>query len=211
MATPTPRKLYELNRSPNSRKVRAVAQELGIELTLVPVNARAGENKTPEFLAKNPNGKLPVLEEGDFVLCESCAILSYLASLQPERGLFPTDPRQRADVERWLFWQTAHFSPAASKVGYERVLKPMLGRGEPDPKVVEEGLADFHRYAKVLDTCLAGKEYVAGRLSVADFALAAHLANREPAGLDIKPYPNLSAWLARIEARESWKKSAPAG
>jgi glutathione S-transferase len=202
-------KLYDLSLSPNSRKVRAVAAELGVEITVVPVDLQKGDNRTPEFLAKNPNAKCPVLEDDGFVLWESNAILCYLAALRPAKGLLPADPRGRADVDRWLFWQTAHLGPAVAKVVYEKVYKPMRGGGDPDPAVIEAGLVEFKRFAAVLDTCLAGREFVAGRLSVADFALAATLSSREAAGLDIAPYPNLRAWLERVESRESWKRSAP--
>ncbi|MBV1902969.1 MAG: glutathione S-transferase N-terminal domain-containing protein, partial [Marinosulfonomonas sp.] len=79
-------KLYNANFSPNALRVRAVALELGIDLEVIEVDLRAGGTKTDEFLAMNPNGKIPVLQDGDFVLWESRAINSYLASKKPQAG-----------------------------------------------------------------------------------------------------------------------------
>src|SRR6202012_5995658 len=102
--------------SPNCRKVRAVAYELGIALEHVPVNLVKGEQRAPAFLAKNPNGRVPVLEDGDFVLWESVAILRYFAAKTPGSSLVPSGAREQADMDRWLVWQVAHLSPPLSKV-----------------------------------------------------------------------------------------------
>ena len=94
-------KLYNSNFSPNALRVRAVAAELGIELDIVEVDLRKGENKTASYLAMNPNGKVPVLVDADFVLWESRAIDAYLASLRPEPGLYPDDAKKRAIIDQW--------------------------------------------------------------------------------------------------------------
>jgi glutathione S-transferase len=168
-------KLYDFAYSPNSRKVRAVAYELGIELEHVHVNLLKGESRAPAFLAKNPNGRIPVLEDGDFVLWESNAIIRYLAATQGKgTALLPATPREHAEVDRWLSWQLAHLGQATSKVAFERVVKKLTGQGEPDQAAIAAGTADFDRLTAVLDAALEGKEYVTGRLSLADFALAAH-------------------------------------
>lgn len=109
-------KLYDFAFSPNCRKVRAVAYELGIELELAPVNLIQGEQRSPAFLQKNPNGRVPVLDDDGFVLWESIAIVRYLAAKQPEPGLVPRGAREQADMERWLLWQTGHLSPTPLKI-----------------------------------------------------------------------------------------------
>jgi glutathione S-transferase len=199
-------KIYDFVPSPNARKVRAVVYELGLAPEFVTVNILKGETRTPEFLAKNPNGRMPVLEDGDFVLWESNAIITYLAAQHPEKGLLPTDARGRADVDRWLFWQAAHWMPGLGKVTFERVVKPMMGGGAPDEAIIKVGLDEINVSASVLDAVLRDREYVAGRLSVADFALAASPALRQMAGIDLSEHANVSAWLGRIEARDSWKR-----
>ena len=88
-------KLYNANLSPNAFRVRAVTRETGIELDF-----RKGEHKSASYLAINPNGKVPVLVDGDFVLWESRAINAYLAGLRSAYGLYPADPRQRATVDQ---------------------------------------------------------------------------------------------------------------
>jgi glutathione S-transferase len=199
-------KLYDFPFSPNCRKVRAVAYELGIELVTSRVDILKGEQRAPAFLAKNPNAKVPVLEDGDFILWESTAIMRYLAA-KSSSPLLPTDPRAGAEVDRWLSWGLAHLQPAIGKVAFERVVKKLANRGAPDDAVVAAGTADFATFAAVLETSLAGKEYVAGRLSLADFALAAPLSLVDLCGLDVAPYPQLRGWLSRVLARESMKRA----
>lgn len=201
-------KLYDVPMSPNARKVRAVADELGIELEMVPVDMAKGQHRSPEFKALNPNSKVPVLVDGDFVLWESNAIVTYFASLHPEAGLLPSDPRGRADVDRWLHWQSAHLAPAVGKVVYERVIKAMFG-APPEQAVVEAGLTEFARFGPVLESSLQGREWICGRLSVADFSLASTIDSADFAKMDLGPYPNMRAWLGRMRERKSWAGSMP--
>jgi glutathione S-transferase len=141
-------KIYDFPLSPNCRKVRAVVYELGLKPEFVSVNIFKGEARTPEMLALNPNAKLPVLVDGDFVLWESNAIVSYLANGTP---LLPTSSRERADVDRWGDWQLAHLGPAIGKVAFERLVKPMTGQGAPDQAIVDVGTADFAKFTAVLE------------------------------------------------------------
>lgn len=199
-------KIYDFAPSPNARKVRFVAYELGLEPTFVHVNIFQGGSRTPEFLALNPNGRIPVLEDGGSTLWESNAIITYLASLHPEKGLLPTEPRPRAEVAQWLFWQSGDLAPAIGKVAFERVVKKFAGIGAPDEAIVQAGIRDFKVCAAVLDKALEGKEFLTGRLSVADFAIVALLTIHELAGLDLASYPALQAWYGRMVARESVRR-----
>jgi glutathione S-transferase len=203
-------RLYDFPFSPNCRKVRAVAYELGVGLEYVPVNLIRGEQRAPAFLAKNPNGRVPVLEDGDFVLWESTAILRYLAARYgtgARAALVPSTPRELADMDRWLSWQAAHLSPAMSKVAYERIVKKLTGQGVPDEAQIDAGTAEFVKLSGVLDGWLGGREYVAGGLSLADFALAAHYSLAGMAGLDVAPFARVSAWLSRVMARDSMRRA----
>jgi glutathione S-transferase len=201
-------KLYDYPFSPNCRKVRAVAYELGIEFEHVPVNLLKGESHTASFLSLNPNGRVPVLQDGDFILWESNAIVSYLATKHGgAAGLVPHDARGRAEVDRWLLWQIAHLAPATSKVGFERIVKKLKGQGPPDEAAIKQGIADFEVVSQVLDGSLRGKEYVAGPLSVADFAIAATYSIAPACGLDVGPYRNIGSWLERILSRASMKRA----
>jgi glutathione S-transferase len=196
-------KLYQFPLSPNCQKVVALAREVGLPLTLVNLALFKGEGKSPEMLAKNPNGRVPVLEDGDFVLWESNAILGYLASKADRADLAPALPRDRADVDRWLSWSVSHFAPAVRKVAFERIVKKLAGLGEPDEAMVKAGAAEFAVFAAVLDRSLEGKDYLCGRLTIADFAHAPYAALCETCGLALAPYPNVRRWLGRMLERES--------
>lgn len=203
-------KLYQFPLSPNCQKVVAVAHEAKVPLTLVNLDVFKGAAKSPEMLAKNPNGRVPVLEDGDFVLWESNAMLGYVAGKADRTDLAPTAPRDRADVDRWLAWSNAHFAPAVRKVAFERIVKKLAGLGPADEALVRAGTEEFAVVAAVLDRCLAGREYLTGRLTIADFASVTYAALCDSAGLDLAPYPNARAWLSRMLSRDSLQKTLQA-
>jgi glutathione S-transferase len=204
-------KLYDFAFSPNSRKVRAVAYELGIVLEYASVDLVKGAQRAETFLALNPNGRVPVLVDGDFVLWESTAIMRYL-SAKSGGALTPSSARVQAEVDRWLAWQLAHLGPAMSKVAFERVVKKLTGQGAPDEAAILAGTTEFAKLSGILDAGLAGtagagseRQYVAGPLSIADFALASHYSLASTCGLDIVPYRRVNAWLARMLGRDSMR------
>lgn len=199
--------LYNANFSPNCLRVRAVAHELGIELDIVEVNVFGGDNTKPEYLARNPNAKVPVLVDGDFVLWESRAINAYLASLDPERRLYPEDLKARAIVDQWSYWQAIHLGPSSQKVAFERVLKKRFGRGEPNEEAIATELKETMKLLGVLNRNLADREWVAGSLSIADFAVASTLTMRKEARIELDELPNAAGWIERLESRDSWKRA----
>jgi glutathione S-transferase len=203
-------KLYQFPFSPSCQKVVALAHEVGVPLELVTVELFKGESRTPAMRAKNPNGKLPILEDGDFVLWESTAMLAYIAAKAGRADLAPTTPRERAEVDRWTAWEGAHFGPAIRKVAFERVVKKLVGRGAPDEAVVKAGIEEFATTASVLEQSLGSKEYVCGPLTIADFDLAPYATLAASCGLDFEPYPKAKAWLGRMTARDSMKKTLAA-
>jgi glutathione S-transferase len=203
-------KLYLNKLSPNVRRVTLTAAVLGIELEEKPLDFMKGEHKSPEYLALNANGSVPTLVDGDFVLTESRAIMQYLAAKKPESGLLPRDEALRADVTRWQFWDSSHFSPQAGTYTFQKMIKPMMGLGEPDAAKVEEALAAFRRFGAVLDQRLAGKKYIVGdALTVADLTVASTLMYAKQTELPISELPNVEAWFGRISALDAWKKTAP--
>ena len=100
-----------------------------------------------------------------------------------------------------------HLSPALSKVAFERIVKKLTGQGAPDQALIDAGTAEFAKLSAVLDTALGAREYVAGRLTLADFALAAHYSLAPTAGLEVAPYPRVAAWLSRMLARPSMRRA----
>ncbi len=200
-------KLYNANWSPNCLRVRAVIFELGADVEIVDVDVFGGATRTPEYLAINPNGKVPAFVDDDLDLFESRAINAYLASLDPQRRLYPADLKRRAIVDQWSYWQAIHLGPSSQKLTFEKVLKEKFGRGKPDENVIAAESKETAKLLGVLDRALAGQEWVATTLSIADFALASTLTRRKAAGIDLAATPNVARWIDRLEARESWRKA----
>ncbi|REJ82000.1 MAG: glutathione S-transferase family protein [Acidobacteria bacterium] len=203
-------KLHLFPPSPNARKVLLVKHHLGLECEVVVVDLQAGDQRAPEFVDRNPNGLMPVLEDDDgFVLWESNAILQHLCTRVPGQTLWPRDDREQADVLRWLFWQTAHWGPACGGLTFERMTKHFLELGAPDEKRVAECLANFAKYAGVLDGHLADREWVTGELSLADFAIGSMLTYRGPASIPVEDHPNVNAWFERLRSIPAWEATRP--
>ena len=202
--------LFDVPMSPHCKKVRICADELGLPLELVPVNPRAGDNRNPEYLAKNPMGKVPTLVDGDFSLWESGAILAYLAAKKPEKGLLPAEPRAHADVLRWMFWYASHLEPHTTALALERIYKKMRGQPGDDPHFIKAAEDQLARFLPVLEEQLKAHEFVTGHLSIADIAMGCTLEGAERYKLDLAPYPHIRGWLSRLQARDSWKKASAA-
>jgi glutathione S-transferase len=203
-------RLYYSPVSSNSRRALLAAVHLGVDLDLTVVDLRQGAQRAPDFLGKNPNGKVPVLEDDGFFLWESSAIMQYLADKTPGQTVYPTEVRARADVNRWLFWSAHHFAPAVGALSYEHFVKPLLGKGAPDPDAVSRGEAVFVELARVLDHHLAERKWLAqDRLTLADFAVAAPLMAIERARLPMKGFNRLGVWFARVQVTDAWRKTEP--
>jgi glutathione S-transferase len=203
-------KLFFHPMSGNSRRVLLVAAHLDIALERVVVDLTTGEQRGAPHVARNPNGRVPVLDDNGFVLWESRAIMAYLADLTPGQTVLPTDARGRADVTRWLFWCAQHMAPAVTILVLENFVKKVTGRGPADPAEIARGEALLAQHATVLDEHLAGKTWVAqDRLTLADFSIASSFALAGPAQLPISKYEHLRAWLGRVQALDAWQRTAP--
>jgi glutathione S-transferase len=193
--------------SHNCRRVLATIHEVGrddVELALV--DLFKGEHKTPEFLNLNPNGKVPVLEDGDFALWESTAIMQYLSG---DSTLWPAT-KARYDIIRWQVWAVGHWGPPIGKVVFERLVKKVVGAGEPDEAKVAEGLEEFQQFASVLDGYLEGRDWLVGDgITLADYSVAANLTYASAVGIEIEPFANIRRWYDAIEGRDAWQRSAP--
>lgn len=204
-------KLYYFPASPNTRKVHAVALHLDLPLDLRLIDLQQGEQRTPEFLSLNPTGRTPVLQDGDFILWESTAIMQYLASQIPNT-LFPNDAKTRADILRWQSWDLAHWIPACQPLQFENFIKPLLQLGEPDLQVVQQATERFHQEAAMLNAYLTKHEFLVNdTLTLADFSVASALTYAVPARFPLDNYPHIRAWYARIEQLTAWQKTAPRG
>ena len=205
-------KLYNANFSPNCLRVRAVIFELGADVEIVEVDVFGGGTQTPEYLAVNPNGKVPAFVDGELCLFESRAINAYLASLDPSRRLYPDDLKKRAVVDQWSYWQAIHLGPSSQRLSFEKVLKERFGRGQPDENVVANETKETTKLLGVFDQALDGRDWIAGDLSIADFALASTFTLHKEAGIDLAPFPKVAEWIDRLESRDAWQQAvAPMG
>lgn len=203
-------RLYHHPFSSNARRAVLTALYLSAPVELVLCDLTKREHLTPQYLRMNPNHKIPVLEDGDFYLWESYAIMEYLADKTPGQSLLPQEARGRADVSRWLFWCSQHFAAAIGILNWENWVKGLIGLGGPDPREVERGEQLFKPLAQVLDAQLAQRDWVCGpALSLADFAIAAPLGDAVAARVPLEPYLNIHRWMNQVKALPVWKQAAP--
>ena len=198
-------KLYHHPMSSNARRARmtAILLDLPVELELVDIATGAGQN--PAYLALNPNGKVPTLVDGDMVLWESHAIMTYMADKKPGNKLYPADLAARARVNQWLFWVSSHFSASTAMLVNQNFLKQMMGKGPADPNIVALAETEFARCCKVLDAHFAKNKYLCGdAMSLADVSLSAPLMYIGPGKLPVEGYANLHAWFTRMQDTDAW-------
>ena len=186
--------------TPNGLKVRIMLEETDLEYELHTVNLGEGEQKKPEYLAINPNGKIPAIIDRDGPGCdpltifESGAILIYLAE---KSGMFlPEEPGERWQVISWLMFQMGGIGPLLGQAGYFLNLAP-----EPVPHAVERFVTEAERLYGLVDRRLGEVEFLAGKYSVADIASFPWMRNHQRFGLDIAEFPNVARWLQVIGER----------
>lgn len=189
--------IYSQPDSGNCYKPRLLLAKLGIPFRHVTVSSLDGSTRTPEYLAKNPNGKVPLLEldDGRFI-AESNAILLYLAE---NTSYLPKDAYERALVYQWLFFEQYSHEPF---VAVRRALMVYPERaGEATPDRLASTLVGGEKALGVMETQLLTMPFLAGEnLSIADIALYAYTHEAHRAGFDMAKYPAIKAWLARVEA-----------
>jgi glutathione S-transferase len=191
--------------SSSSRRASVTAAHLGIALEHRLIDLGKPEDRAA-VAAINPNAKIPVLVDGDLVLWESHAIMTYLCGKTPGQTLYPTDLAERADVDRWLFWTASHLSPCVAPINFERMWKRFTAGGEPDASVIARYERFFHQFAAVLDKHLIGRTWIAGdRTSLADLSVGATLMYAQPTKLPIDAYQNVLALVARVHALPAWQ------
>lgn len=192
----------------NPRKACAAARYLNSPVEFVQVDLVAGEQRSDRFLSMNPNGKVPVLEDGEFVVWEADAIMCYLAD-KAKSDFWPRDARQ-FEVLRWLSWDARHFSAATTTLWFENMVKPHIGLGPTDGALVRAATEHFMTFAPILDAHLVTRDYVVGdNITVADFALASALPYAEPAGIPMRGLPAIRRWHERLQCLDAWNDPFP--
>lgn len=186
--------VYGMSVSGNCHKVRQLLEHLGRPYRWIEVDSAHGETRTPQFLAKNPNGRVPIIEREDgSILPESNAILCWLAEGTP---YLPDDPWQRAQALAWLFFEQYSHEPC---IAVARFIRGWTAPGSPRraelPRLRERG----HQALAVMDRHLAAHAWFTGdRYGVADIALFAYTDVAHHGGFDLAPYAAVGDWLARM-------------
>jgi glutathione S-transferase len=187
-------RLYRNAVSGHCHRVELLLSILGVSYESIDVDLRAGAQKAPEFLAMNPFGQIPVLQDDELVLADSNAILVYIArKYDPSGRWLPSDPVGAARVQRWLSVAAGPlaYGPAASR----RICLFKTPQDLAFAQSVAQGLL------KVLDVVLASEPYLAGaEPTLADIAIYAYTARAPEGRVELAPYGNVNGWLRRVEA-----------
>jgi glutathione S-transferase len=188
----------------NSYKTCAVARQVGLDVEFHRIDLKKGEQRAPEFLAINPNGKAPALVDGDRRIWESNAIMCHLA-IRAASNLRPQGDDQ-VEVIRWFNWATDHFCRFAGQLYFEHIIRAEFGMGDPDPKAVEEALGYVRRYGAILDNHLQNRAYLLGdTLTLADFAVATVLPYAEGAKIPLSEFAAVEQWHDRMMELPAWR------
>lgn len=198
--------LYHFWESGNSREVRIVLAEKGLEYESKVLNVMKGETRTPEFLAMNPFGKVPLLVDGDLTVYESNIINEYLDERYPDPPLMPADAPSRARVRQLIYWANQHIHANLGKVLVETLLKP---EDQRDKSMIERRTKTIEAAVAELDKRFGAGPFLAGEFTLADAALAPHVTAVDLIGLEVGDrFPRVSTWIEHLKARPSFLKSA---
>ncbi|MGV6805159.1 MAG: FtsZ-binding protein FzlA [Ruegeria sp.] len=198
-------RLFHVPLSPYCRKVRLSLAEKKIEVELV---EEKYWEKSPEFLRRNPAGKVPVLRLDGQVMSESAAICEYIEETRPEPALMPRSAEARYEVRRLVGWFDDKFHhEVTSKLLYERVNKKVTGEGYPDSKNVKEGARAIKFHLDYMAWLLDQRRWLAGdQMSLADFAAAAHLSSLDYiSDVDWNRSQVVKDWYAKIKSRPAFR------
>ena len=192
-------KLWGRLSSINVRKVVLTAQLLELTLERIDAGAGFGLTRTPEYLARNPNALVPLLQDGDFALWESNTIVRYLCARVQAGGLYPTDLRERFDAERWMDWQQTTLNVAGRNAFIQMIRTP---EGQRDLTAIAASVAATEPLLAMLDAHLAQRAFMAGeRLTMADIPIACEMHRWWGLPLRHTEHPHLRRWYEGLRQR----------
>jgi glutathione S-transferase len=180
----------------NVRKVVLAARWMNLDFERVDAGREYGIVQTPDYLGRNPNGLVPLMEDGDFPLWESNVIVRYLCAKRSPGALYPQDLRARFDAERWMDWQQTTLNPAGREAFIQLIRTPVEKR---DAKALEQSIAATQPLLDVLDQHLARRPYMAGAaFTMADIPIACEMHRWLGLPIDHPVRPHLHAWYQNI-------------
>lgn len=199
-------KIWGRTNSVNVQKVLWCCDELGLSFERIDAGMQFGRLDDPDYLALNPNGQIPTLVDGTFSLWESNSILRYLAmQYGASSSLYPSEPKLRASIDRWLDWSLSMLQPAAGPVFHALVRTPADKR---DPTALAANLEKLTKRWKLLDEHLQGRFHIEGdKFTIADIVLGA-FAKRwfGLEGIERPSMPSLERWYQRLAQRAPFRK-----
>ncbi|MFM5953897.1 MAG: glutathione S-transferase family protein [Novosphingobium sp.] len=202
-------KVFGFPLSPFVRKVHLVAAEKGVAVEAVPANPRSPSD---EFAAASPFRKIPALQDGDFTLADSTAIVTYIDALHPQPAIFPAEPRARGKAIWWEEFADTILAAASGKVVFNRFVAPKVLGVPGDEQAAEEGVGDVLKLADWFESQVPETGWLCGEFSIADIAVATVFRTLGYVGLEpgADRHPRTAAWYGRVTARPAWQAVAAA-
>ncbi len=191
--------------TPNGWKIPIALEEMGLEYNVNPIDINKGDQHSEAYTKISPNGKIPAIIDPEgpdgepITIFESGAILQYLA--RKTGKFYGNTERERIEIDQWLFWQVGGVGPMAGQAHHFLVYAPKFDPPQDIPYAKDRYRSEVARLYKVLDTLLAGKDYMVGDFSIADIATWGWVSLWKRQEQDIEALPNVKAWLARMQAR----------
>lgn len=195
--------LYTYPMSGNGRKVHMCLEEVGARYELARIDLLKGEQKNPEYLNINPNGKVPTLSDDGFILWESNAILLYLTDKFSSAQLLPVGIQDRARTFQWLLFEQTTFRPPLSTLARLTRFTPPE---KQDKQAIEHAWNEVRMNMGILQTSLSGRDYLGRTFSVADIAVLPYVYLATELGLDLSSWPTVVAYYNRLSSRPTWQK-----
>ena len=196
-------KLYDLERSGNCYKIRLFLSLLGLEYSSIPINPGAGENRTNEFLAMNPNGLVPVLIDGENTIYDSVAILSYLAKKYADEDWFPADPQLFSMVIRWLAFEQSEGRYGLARA---RVISLNISSFLARTGTLEESQEIGRSALAILNMQLTKTTWLAGttQATICDIACYPYTAMCGDGGLSLELFPAVKRWINDVKGLKGY-------
>ena len=170
--------------------------------------SETGFRTLPAYLAINPMAELPTLTDGELNLWESNAILQYAADAAGPSAAYPQDLKVRADINRWLLWESNKWFASCYVYLVENVVKPYVLKVDPDAAILEGEDGNFHKLAGILNARLAGQSWISGNSpSIADIVVAAPMHLHSYQKLPLSQHGNVQAWYERLEELPCWSST----
>ncbi len=199
-------KIWGRKNSSNVRKALWVAEEVGVPYETQDAGGAFGLVNEAAYRAKNPNGRIPMIEDGDFVMWESNAIVRYLAARHaPDSDLYPADLQARANADKWMDWTTSTIAAPFSPVFWGVVCTPA---DKQDWPAIEQGIQTLHSLLLVADEALSRQPYLSGdAFGMGDIPLGCFAYGWFEMPIERPPLPHLQAWYERLKTRPAYRKA----